>query len=192
VANRLDELPEVYAPDRAAFRDWLSANHDSADGVWLVYFKKHTGRDSVDYDGAVREALCFGWIDGKVQRLDDDRYRQVFMPRRPGSTWSTSNKRRVAELAERGLLAPPGAAVIAAARADKSWNLLDDVEALIVPEDLAEALDASPGARAAYDDFKDSIKKATLWYVKSAKRAETRARRIVQVVEAASEGRAVM
>jgi len=192
VANRLDELPEVYAPDRAAFRDWLSANHDSADGVWLVYFKKHTGRDSVDYDGAVREALCFGWIDGKVQRLDDDRYRQVFMPRRPGSTWSASNKRRVAELAERGLLAPPGAAVIAAARADKSWNLLDDVEALIVPEDLAEALDASPGARAAYDDFKDSIKKATLWYVKSAKRAETRARRIVQVVEAASEGRAVM
>ncbi len=192
MANRLDELPEVYAPDRAAFRDWLSANHDSADGVWLVYFKKHTGRDSVGYDGAVREALCFGWIDGKVQRLDDDRYRQVFMPRRPGSTWSASNKRRVAELVERGLLAPPGAAVIAAARADKSWNLLDDVEALIVPEDLAEALDASPSARAAYDDFKDSIKKATLWYVKSAKRAETRARRIVEVVEAASEGRAVM
>ncbi len=192
MANRLDTLPEVYSSGRGEFRRWLAENHDSADGVWLIYFKKHTGRDSIDYEGAVREALCFGWIDGKVQRLDEDRYRQVFMPRRVGSTWSASNKRRVAELEGEGALAPPGIAVIEAAHADGSWSLLDDVEALVVPDDLAGALDGAPGARETFDGFTDSIKKATLWHVKSAKRPETRARRIAQVVEAASKGRSVM
>jgi uncharacterized protein YdeI (YjbR/CyaY-like superfamily) len=192
MANRLDGLPEVHASGRDEFRSWLARHHDSADGVWLIYFKKHTGRASIDYEGAVREALCFGWIDGKVQRLDDDRYRQVFIPRRIGSTWSASNKRRVAELERQGALAPPGIARIEGAKSDGSWTLLDDVEALIVPDDLAAALDAEPGAREAFDGFTDSIKKATLWHVKSAKRAETRARRIAQVVAAASEGRSVM
>jgi uncharacterized protein YdeI (YjbR/CyaY-like superfamily) len=192
MANRLDDLAEVHAANRGRFRAWLAENHGSADGVWLIYFKKHTGRDSIDYEGAVREALCFGWIDGKVQRLDDDRYRQVFMPRTAGSTWSASNKRRVAELEREGALAPAGIARIEAAKSDGSWTLLDDVEALIVPEDLAAALAAASGARTAFDGFADSIKKATLWHVKSAKRAETRARRIAQVVAAASEGRSVM
>lgn len=192
MANRLDDLPEVYAPDRAAFREWLAENHANAAGVWLVYFKKHTGRDSVDYDGAVREALCFGWIDGKVQRLDEARYRQVFMPRRTGSTWSASNKRRVAELEEQGLLARAGVALIEAAKRDGSWTVLDDIEALVVPEDLAHALDESPGARRHYEAFTDSVKKAILWHVKSAKRPETRRRRIEGIVAAASEGRPPM
>ena len=191
MTNRLDALPETYAAGRAEFRSWLADNHDSADGVWLVYFKKHTGRPSIDYEGAVREALCFGWIDGKVQRLDDERYRQVFMPRRVGSTWSASNKRRVAELEREEALAPAGVALIEGAKADGSWTLLDDVEALMVPEDLAAALDAAPGARAAFDGFTDSIKKATLWHVKSAKRPETRARRIDRVAEEAARGRAL-
>ena len=84
------EFDQVYHRDATSWREWLKTNHEKVDGVWLIYFKKHTGRDSIDYEGAVREALCFGWIDGKVQRLDDDRYRQVFMPRTAGSTWSAT------------------------------------------------------------------------------------------------------
>lgn len=189
MANRLDALDEVYALDRADFRSWLEVNHASSAGVWLVYHKKHTGRSSIDYEDAVREALCFGWIDGKVQRLDDERYRQVFMPRKSGSTWSASNKRRVAELEREGSLAPPGIERIEGAKADGSWTLLDDVEALVVPDDLAAALDGATGARATFDGFTDSIKKATLWHVKSAKRPETRARRIERIAEEAARGR---
>lgn len=189
MANRLDNLPEVYARDRRELREWLRRNHERAPGIWLIYFKKHTGKDSVDYEGAVREALCFGWIDSKVQRLDDERYRQVFMPRKAGSTWSLSNKKRVDELSAQGLIEPSGLALIQRAVDDGSWTLLDEVEALIVPQDFGVALDGTPGARDNYEGFKDSAKKALLWQIKSAKRAETRARRIAQIVEEAAVGR---
>lgn len=189
MGQRHDDAQEVYALDRAAFRSWLEENSGSAPAVWLVYFKKTSGRPSIDYEGAVREALCFGWIDGKVQRLDEDRYRQLFTPRKTGSTWSATNKKRVSDLEKAGLLAPAGSAVIEAARADGSWVLLDDVEALIEPEDLARALDARPQARRNYDGFPDSSKKAILWLVKSAKRPSTREARIRKVVERALDGR---
>jgi uncharacterized protein YdeI (YjbR/CyaY-like superfamily) len=177
--------------DRAAFREWLGANHESSPGIWLVYHKSASPTASITYDEAVEEALCFGWIDSRVKAIDEERFRQRFTPRRPGSTWSKLNKDRVARLVESGAMAPPGWAKIEAARRDGSWSMLDAVEALLEPEDLADALDSVPEARRFFDELAPSLKKPTLWWVVSAKRPETRARRIAIIVERAAEGRTV-
>lgn len=167
---------------------WLVANHERPDGVWLVYGKKGTPH-AVAYDDLVCVALCWGWIDAQARRVDEDRTSFWLSPRRRGSVWSKPNKERVARLAAQGRLQPPGLAAIEVATADGSWVFLDDVDAMIVPDDLAEALDAVPGAREGYEGFTDSAKKGLLYWIKSAKRDATRAKRIRATVEGAAEGR---
>jgi uncharacterized protein YdeI (YjbR/CyaY-like superfamily) len=121
--------------------------------------------------------------------VDDERTRLVLCPRRPGSGWSRPNKERIARLEELGLMQPAGRAVIDAAKADGSWTLLDDVEDLIVPPDLAEALDRHPGSRAQWDGFAKAPRKAMLTWLVTAKRPETRASRVEKVAAEAAEGR---
>jgi uncharacterized protein YdeI (YjbR/CyaY-like superfamily) len=120
------DLTLVEPGSRAELREWLEANHATSDGVWLAVGKKGNTFTTLTYDDAVEEALCFGWIDSVTGRLDDARYKLRFTPRRRGSGWARSNKARVAKLAEQGLLTPAGIAVIEAAKADGSWNALDD------------------------------------------------------------------
>ena len=151
--GKLDELERIGAPDRASWRRWLKENHEGSPGVWLVYFKKASGKPSVSYDEAVEEALCFGWIDSLVNSLDEERYMQVYTPRKRGSVWSKPNKERVARVVAAGLMTEAGLAKIEAAKADGSWSLLDPVDALLEPEDLKAALDSNPDARAAFDGF---------------------------------------
>ncbi len=150
-------------------------------------FKKHVGEYYVPYGEVVEELLCYGWVDSRTRRVDDDRTMLLVSPRKPGSTWSASNKRRVADLEKRGLMTPAGHAKIESAREDGSWYFLDDIENLIEPDDLARALDKNQRARQNFDSFSPSARKVILLWIKTAKRGETRARRINETVRLATK-----
>ncbi|MDP9363719.1 MAG: YdeI/OmpD-associated family protein [Chloroflexota bacterium] len=188
-AEQAEERETFQANSRAAWRGWLERNHERPDGIWLVSYKKASGKPGVSYPEAVEEALCFGWIDSRPNALDDERYMQYFSPRKPKSPWSAVNKRRIEDLIERGLMTPAGMAKIEAAKRDGSWGAYDAIERLEIPDDLAAALRASPDADANFRAFGDSTKKQILWWIASAKRPETRATRIARTVEAAAEKR---
>lgn len=187
--GKLDDLDWFQAETRAEWRAWLAENHVTSPGIWLVTWKKGSGRPVLDYDEKVEEALAWGWIDTKGMSVDDERTRLVMCPRRPGSGWSRTNKVRIARLEEQGLMQPAGRRVIDAAKADQTWTLLDDVEDLIVPPDLAEAFDRHPGSRAHWDGFARSPRKAMLTWIVTAKRPETRAARVEKTASDAAEGR---
>lgn len=188
---RLDDLELLEPADRAEWRAWLAEHHTDSDGLWLAIGKKGGTRTKLTYDEAVEEALCFGWIDSTVRRIDDDRFKQLLTPRRAGSIWSAPNKERVRRLEEAGLMTDAGRAVIERAKADGSWDLLTDVEALVMPADLVEALDSEPGARDGWEAYTDGSKKIALYWIVSAKRAQTREDRIRATVRAAADGRPV-
>jgi uncharacterized protein YdeI (YjbR/CyaY-like superfamily) len=185
----LADRPQVHPERRGDWRAWLAEHHASTDGVWLVSWKRATGRPAVEYDAAVEEALCFGWIDSLARTLDDERSMLLFTPRKPGSGWSRSNKERIARLEAAGLIEPAGAAVIEAARADGSWTALDDVENLVVPDDLAAAFAARPGAAEHWESFPRSVKRGILAWIYGAKRPATRAKRVEETADEAAEGR---
>jgi uncharacterized protein YdeI (YjbR/CyaY-like superfamily) len=188
MAQAAEERAWFHPETREAWRDWLGVNHPTATGVWLVTWKKASGRPRLPYAEAVEEALCVGWVDSVARGIDDDRSRLLFTPRARGSGWSRSNKERIARLSAEGLMLPAGIAVIDAAKADGSWSLLDEVEDLVEPAELRAALDADPAARASWDGFPRSAKRAILEWIVQAKRPETRERRIREAAEAASRG----
>lgn len=169
-------------------RRWLAENHERSEGLWLVHYKQHVVDKHVSWDEIVDEALCWGWIDSRARRVDEDRTAQALTPRRKGSRWSALNKQRVEALTADGRMMPAGLAAIERAKADGSWSAYDDVDALLIPEDLAAALAAEGEARAHFDGFSDSSKKALLWWIASAKRQETRRKRIVETARQAAKG----
>jgi uncharacterized protein YdeI (YjbR/CyaY-like superfamily) len=174
---------EVLVPStRAAWRRWLAGHAERTEGIWVVYRKKSSRLQGPDYQDLLDEALCHGWIDSQSRRADDERMIQWFSPRRPGGLWSAPNKEHVERLTREGRMAPAGQAAIDRAKADGSWSQTDEVDALVVPTDLAAALAASPAARAAYDALSDSTKKRFLWWVHTARRPATRASRISETV----------
>jgi uncharacterized protein YdeI (YjbR/CyaY-like superfamily) len=178
-------MEKIYAKDRQAFRSWLKENHASTNGIWLVYYKKHSGKLSISCAEAVKEALCFGWIDSKVNTIDDQRYMQVFTPRKPKSVWSALNKRYVAELLEQNLMTPADLCMIEIAKSNGQWESLDKVEALEIPPDLAKALSKNNLAQVNFKTFPPSTKKVLLQRLASAKRNETRVKRIQEIIEKA-------
>ncbi len=183
-------LERLWVPDRAAWRAWLERHHARASGVWLVSFKKATGKPRMEYEEAVEEALCFGWIDSVVRALDDERGMQLFSPRKPRSPWSRSNRLRVERLIAAGLMRPAGLEKIEQARSDGSWDVYAAAESLEDPPDLRRAFAAGPAvAKRNWDAFSPSSRRAILWWVHSAKRPETRAQRIATVVSEAAENR---
>ena len=171
------------------WRDWLHANHDSSSGVWLVVWKKHSGKPALAYSDTVDEALAYGWIDSRTNRLDDQRATRWFCPRNPTSPWSRINRAKIARLVEEGRLQPAGQALVDAARANGAWTISDEIEDLVIPDDLAAALQANPSAQAHFARFSASARKNILWWIKSAKTAPTRTRRIAATVERAAENR---
>ncbi|HZG89304.1 MAG TPA: YdeI/OmpD-associated family protein [Pseudonocardia sp.] len=170
----------------AEWRAWLAANHARRAGVWLVTRKVSAGGPQVGYAESVEQALCFGWIDSTGRALDDERRMLWFARRKPRSGWSRSNKQRIERLLAAGLMEPAGLALIEAAKADGSWTLLDAVEDLLVPDDLAAALDAHPGARENWEAFPPSARRALLEWIVQARRPDTRARRIAETAEHAA------
>jgi len=183
-----DGRPMVLAETRAQWRAWLERNHESK-GAWLVSWKKATGRPFIPYPETVDEALCFGWVDSRPNKLDDERAMRLFTPRRPKSPWSRLNKEKVARLSAKELMAPAGMRMVETARANGSWTVYDEIEEIVVPPDLGAALAEDDAARGFFERFPESSKKAILWWIKTAKRPETRAARIGETVSAAAQNR---
>jgi uncharacterized protein YdeI (YjbR/CyaY-like superfamily) len=184
-----DELPRFQPETRAAWRAWLTEHGATEVGVWVITFKRSTGKASPTYDDLVEECLCFGWVDSKSKGLDDERTMLLVTPRKPGSGWSRPNKLRIEKLSAAGALRPAGLAVIDTAKTDGSWTLLDTVEALEPPPDLVAALAASPAAEAAWHTFSASAQKQLLLWLVTAKKPETRAARIAETVRQAADGK---
>jgi uncharacterized protein YdeI (YjbR/CyaY-like superfamily) len=177
----------VHPKSRTEWRAWLAAHHSSETGVWLVTYKKATGKPRVEYDEAVEEALCFGWIDSKPNKLDDARSLLWFAPRKAGTGWSRPNKERIARMTAQGRLAAAGTAKVKAAKADGSWTALDAVEALEIPLDLARELAAYSRAGEHFAAFPRSAKRGILEWIATAKRPETRAARVAETARLADE-----
>ncbi|MBP9232915.1 MAG: YdeI/OmpD-associated family protein [Phenylobacterium sp.] len=176
-----------HPPTLADWRAWLELNHTRPDGIWLITYRRATGQATFTYEQAVEEALCYGWIDGHTKTLDEERGMQWYAPRRAGSVWARSNKERVARLIADGRMTPAGQAKIDAAQADGTWALWDSVDSLAVPDDLAAALAGYPDARANFDAFPRSARHAILGWIATAKRPETRAKRIAETARLAQD-----
>ena len=186
----MKDVPEFHAPDRDDWRDWLAANHASCPGVWLVYYKKHTGVATVDYAASVEEALCFGWIDTTMRRLDDQRYVRKFTPRRARSQWSLLNRRRAEKMMAAGLMTPAGMQEIERARAEGAWDrALEDRVDRPVPVELAEALAGDRVAAANFRRFTPTQRKYLINWVASAKKEATRLSRAAKAVVMCRENR---
>jgi uncharacterized protein YdeI (YjbR/CyaY-like superfamily) len=178
------ELDTIDIRTAPAWRAWLKKHHAASPGVWLVYHKDHTGVTSVPYEEAVRLALCFGWIDSLVKRLDDDRYARKFTPRRPTSKWSDINRRRWADLEKQGLLAAAG---VAAAPTVNRYAPRPTIPEL--PPYLARALRASPKAWQFFQALAPGYRKHFVVWIHTAKRPETRDKRIRQSIALLAAGR---
>lgn len=180
----MTEHPEVEIRSRAELRDWLARHHAEAGTCWLIFFKKHTDH-YLPMGEIVSELLCWGWVDSVTRSVDADRTSIRISPRSPASAWSAVNKAKVADARASGLMQPAGEAVIAAAQANGMWDFLDDVERLEVPDDLARALGAHI---AVWESWPRSVKRGTLEWIKTAKTAATRQKRIADVVGSACDG----
>lgn len=183
------DLPRFEVTSRAQLRAWLEADHATSGSVWLVIWKKRDPDRHLPYDAIVEEALCFGWIDSVPRKLDADRSMQLLSPRKPGSAWSAVNKARISRLIENGKIAPAGLAAAESAKADGSWSVLDDVERLEVPHDLAKALAQCSEAAEHFAAFPRSVRRGILEWIKHARRPETRSRRIAETARLASLNR---
>lgn len=177
----------------AAWRAWLERNHGREKEVWLVYYKRGSDKTSLTHKEALQEALCYGWIDSVIKRLDRERYMQKWTPRNDASIWSAANKEWVKKLVAEGRMAAPGMAKIEAAKRNGSWDKLSDIDRIgrtsEIPKDLREALAGNPLARDKFERLAPSQKKLWAWWVLSARRPETRERRLAATVKGVAAGR---
>jgi uncharacterized protein YdeI (YjbR/CyaY-like superfamily) len=176
-----------HAKTQKEWRKWLEKNHRSEKAVWLIFYKKGSGIQSTNYAEALEEALCFGWIDSKANKRDDESYYQYFARRKTKSKWSKINKEKVSKLIEKGLMTPAGFVSIEIAKHNGAWSALDDVEELIIPPDLKLLFDKNKGAFENWEKFPRSAKRGILEWILNAKRPETRKKRITETVELAEK-----
>jgi uncharacterized protein YdeI (YjbR/CyaY-like superfamily) len=176
----------IFFATPAEFRAWLHEHHATAREQWVGFYKVGSGRPSITWPESVDEALCFGWIDSKPNKLDDERTMLWFAPRKPKTGWSRPNKERIQRLLDAGLMHPCGLAKVEQAQADGSWSALDAIEELQLPPDLLEALAALPSAERHFMAFPRSVKRGILEWIHTAKKAETRQARIVETARLAS------
>ena len=184
-----DEYPILLFSDQAAWRKWLGRHHESERGVWLRLAKAASGVQSVSYDEALDEALCYGWIDGQKKKYDEDSWLQKFTPRGKKSVWSKRNREHVERLIAAGQMQPAGFAAIEAAKADGRWDrAYDSATSATIPDDLKAALDEHPKAKAFFEKLNSANRYAILYRVQTAVKPETRARRIAQFVAMLGRG----
>ena len=182
------EEVENYSPiDKKNWREWLELNHKKKDAVWVIFYKKKSPNYNLSWSESVDEALCFGWIDSTKRTIDSEKYKQYFCKRKAKSNWSKVNKDKVKALIEQGRMEEEGYKSIEAAKENGSWTILDGIEELIIPEDLKEKLANYEGAAEYFGSLSKSVRKVLLYWVVSAKRKETRQKRIIEIAENASE-----
>lgn len=181
------EVEIFYPTSRTDWRKWLEKNHLSKQAVWLVFYKKASTKKSITWSEAVDVALCFGWIDSKKIKIDDEKSHQFFSKRKPKSTWSKINKEKVHQLIEKGLMADAGFKSIEIAKQNGSWTILDEVEELIIPEDLDAEFETKPNSKDFFLSLSKSVRKTILQWVVLAKRPETRQQRIKEIAECAGQ-----
>ena len=178
---------EDYCPyDKRDWRKWLELNHNKKEAVWLIFYKKKSPDHNLSWSESVDEALCFGWIDSTKRAVDSDKYKQYFSKRKVKSNWSKINKNKVKTLIDQGLMQEEGYKSIEIAKENGSWTILDEVEALVIPEDLKEEFANYKGSMEYFDSLSKSFKKILLHWVVSVKRKETRQKRILEIAENAS------
>lgn len=181
------KIDVFYPKSQTAWRKWLEKNHLSKQAVWLVYYTKKSAKKSITWSDAVDVALCFGWIDSKIIKVDEEASHHYFSRRKPKSTWSKINKDKVERLIASGQMAEAGMASIEVAKQNGSWTILDDVEALIIPPDLEAAFAGKPHSKEFYLSLGKSAQKLILSWLVLAKTPETRQKRLAEIVESAEK-----
>lgn len=184
-----NEVKVFYPPTVAAWRKWLEKNHQSEQAVWLVYHNKKSEKKSITWSDAVDIALCYGWIDSKRVKINDETSHQFFSRRKAVSTWSKINKQKIEQLTVKGLMTKAGIEAVETAKQNGSWTWLDEVEELIIPADLEKEFKARKGAKDYFHSLSRSAKKMILSWVVLAKRPETRQKRIVEIASLAAKQR---
>lgn len=184
----MTDAKEFYFKNREEWRAWLTENHQNSEGINLIFYRVESSMESMRWEEAVQEALCFGWIDSTVRKLDDKRRKQYFCPRKPKSVWSKLNKTYIEALIAEDKMHSAGMAIINIAKENGSWEALDDVENLVVPEDLQKAFNRSKKAFENYLTFSKTYQKSYLYWLNQAKREETRQIRIKEIVELCRKG----
>ncbi len=182
-------MKQLYVTNRSRWREWLRQHHDKSNGVWLVFYKKHTGQPSLAYGEAVEEALCFGWIDSIIKRIDDDRYVRKLTPRKPESLWSELNKKRIAKLEKQGLMTEAGMVKVKEAKASGQWNKPDRPQiSLDIPDELKSELAKNKKAREFFDRLAPSYQRQYIGWIAVAKRQETKERRLKEAIALLERG----
>ena len=181
------EIEKFYPKSRQEWREWLQDNHDKKQSVWLIYYKKKSNIPTVIYSEAVDEALCFGWIDSKSKPIDEHKFMQFFSRRKPNSVWSRVNKEKIERLTNEGLMTKAGYEIIEIAKQNGSWTILDEAEALVIPDDLDKEFQKRKNAKEYFLSLSRSDKRNILQWLVLAKRQETREKRIAEIVELADK-----
>lgn len=181
------DIESFYPSSRKHWRAWLQKNHAKKQSVWLICYKKESKKPSLSWSDLVDEALCFGWIDSIRKTIDEDSFKQFFSKRKTTGTWSKINKEKIEQLIEDGRMTEAGLACIEAAKQNGSWTILDQVETLEIPKDLAKAFKNQPGSKAHFLSWSKSVRKAMLQWIALAKREETRSKRINEIAEQAAK-----
>jgi uncharacterized protein YdeI (YjbR/CyaY-like superfamily) len=183
----LQTVPEFYPTSRAAWRAWLQKHHKREASVWVILYKKGSGQPTISYEEVVLECLCFGWIDSKPNKIDEEKFKLFCAVRKPKSAWSAPNKTRVARLEKEGLIMPAGQAAIDVARASGAWSAIDAAQAMIEPADLLAAFKRYAGSEKNWDAFPPSAKKGILEWIGNAKTDVTRSKRLEETATLAAK-----
>lgn len=178
----MEEKELLYFKNAQEWREWLHNNHQKSTGVYLIFYRVGSDKESMRWEDAVQVAICYGWIDSTVKRLDHERRRQMFTPRKDKSVWSKLNKTYIDKLTSENLMHESGLKKIEIAKQNETWESLDAVEKLEMPKDLVSAFDKNKTALSNYNRFSPSYRKSYLYWLNRAKREETRNVRIVQIV----------
>lgn len=179
----MPEKKELYVTNSREWRKWLDTHHSFEKEIWLILYKKHTGKPSIPYENAVEEALCFGWIDSTIRKIDEEKYAQKYTPRKDKSNWSESNKKRVERLISQGRMTEAGMVKIKAAQHNGQWNkTLDSKKTWIIPDEFDSALSANKKAREYFDSLAPSYKLRYVGWIASGKKVETRIKRSKEAI----------
>jgi len=182
-----DGIQTFYPQNQEEWRTWLEANHQKEKSVWLILYRKESRKPTISYQQALEEALCFGWIDSKPNKRDEESFYQFFAKRNPRSNWSKVNKEKVALLIQQGRMSQAGYDMIHLAKEKGTWDALNEVENLMIPSDMALQFELNPMARQNFENFPPSARRGILEWIFNAKGAETRAKRIQQTIELAEK-----